>query len=199
MRDQLIARRGVDGSPAASVAVRTGAQQARRDAPTFSKDVAPILYKHCVSCHRPGEIGRDVAADVRTGATVCEGDCECRDESHDAAVARRGARRHISQRAIAHRSRASDADGVGRGRCGQRRSEGLAGAAGVQRGMVARQAGRRARNAGGLPHSGNRHHPVRMVLHSDELRRSEMGEVARDQAGRSRRRSPCARLLSRKA
>jgi hypothetical protein len=25
---------------------------------TFTKDVAPILYKHCVSCHRPGEIGR---------------------------------------------------------------------------------------------------------------------------------------------
>jgi len=26
-------------------------------APTFTKDVAPILYKHCTSCHRPGEIG----------------------------------------------------------------------------------------------------------------------------------------------
>jgi hypothetical protein len=26
-------------------------------APTFSKDVAPILYKNCASCHRPGEIG----------------------------------------------------------------------------------------------------------------------------------------------
>jgi hypothetical protein len=25
--------------------------------PTFSKDVAPILYKNCVGCHRPGEIG----------------------------------------------------------------------------------------------------------------------------------------------
>ena len=25
-------------------------------APSFSKDVAPILYKHCVGCHRPGEI-----------------------------------------------------------------------------------------------------------------------------------------------
>src|SRR5215472_2658280 len=24
--------------------------------PTFSKEVAPILYKNCVSCHRPGEI-----------------------------------------------------------------------------------------------------------------------------------------------
>src|SRR5579859_1496531 len=24
--------------------------------PTFTKDVAPILYNHCVTCHRPGEI-----------------------------------------------------------------------------------------------------------------------------------------------
>lgn len=24
--------------------------------PTFSKDVAPILYKHCATCHRPGEV-----------------------------------------------------------------------------------------------------------------------------------------------
>src|SRR5262244_4033996 len=24
--------------------------------PTFSKDVAPILYKNCTNCHRPGEI-----------------------------------------------------------------------------------------------------------------------------------------------
>ena len=25
--------------------------------PTFNKDVAPILWKHCASCHRAGEIG----------------------------------------------------------------------------------------------------------------------------------------------
>ena len=25
--------------------------------PTFGRDVAPILYGHCVNCHRPGEIG----------------------------------------------------------------------------------------------------------------------------------------------
>src|SRR6516225_7424527 len=25
--------------------------------PTFAKDVAPILYKNCTNCHRPGEIG----------------------------------------------------------------------------------------------------------------------------------------------
>jgi hypothetical protein len=27
-----------------------------RNVPTFSKDVAPILFKNCTSCHRPGEI-----------------------------------------------------------------------------------------------------------------------------------------------
>ena len=25
--------------------------------PTYTKDVAPILFKNCTSCHRPGEIG----------------------------------------------------------------------------------------------------------------------------------------------
>ena len=29
---------------------------AQSPTPTFSKDVAPILYKNCVSCHRPGEM-----------------------------------------------------------------------------------------------------------------------------------------------
>jgi hypothetical protein len=24
--------------------------------PTFTKDVAPVLYEHCVTCHRPGEV-----------------------------------------------------------------------------------------------------------------------------------------------
>jgi hypothetical protein len=36
-----------------------GAQQtpeATRPVPTYTKDVAPILYKNCTTCHRPGEI-----------------------------------------------------------------------------------------------------------------------------------------------
>lgn len=28
----------------------------QRAVPTYAKDVAPILYKHCTECHRPGEI-----------------------------------------------------------------------------------------------------------------------------------------------
>ena len=27
-----------------------------KDVPTFSKDVAPIIFKNCAGCHRPGEI-----------------------------------------------------------------------------------------------------------------------------------------------
>src|SRR3954468_13786818 len=32
-------------------------QSAKPAVPTFTKDVAPILYKSCTGCHRPGEIG----------------------------------------------------------------------------------------------------------------------------------------------
>jgi hypothetical protein len=34
-----------------------GLSQASAATPTFSKDVAPILYEHCATCHRAGEIG----------------------------------------------------------------------------------------------------------------------------------------------
>jgi hypothetical protein len=41
------------------VGTATPPQEARQDSqvPTFSKDVAPILYKNCAGCHRAGEIG----------------------------------------------------------------------------------------------------------------------------------------------
>src|SRR4029453_3664736 len=39
---------------AALTGAPTEAQQAAT-APTFTRDVAPVLYKQCVSCHRPGE------------------------------------------------------------------------------------------------------------------------------------------------
>jgi hypothetical protein len=46
-----------DGSPGRTVgADRPAAQAAPASAPTFSADVAPIMYSKCVSCHRPGEV-----------------------------------------------------------------------------------------------------------------------------------------------
>ena len=46
----------------AAVIVRAAGAQGQAPAPsaavpTFTKDVAPILYKNCTGCHRPGEIG----------------------------------------------------------------------------------------------------------------------------------------------
>src|SRR5471030_709300 len=41
----------------ASVPVGAQAPANAAAAPTFNKEVAPILYKNCTNCHRPGEIG----------------------------------------------------------------------------------------------------------------------------------------------
>jgi hypothetical protein len=51
---------GVAAFAASGTVVLTGGQDARvpptENAPTFSKDVASIMYQKCVTCHRPGEI-----------------------------------------------------------------------------------------------------------------------------------------------
>src|SRR3981189_543694 len=41
---------------AASVQLGAQAPVASQAGPTFAKDVAPIFYKNCTTCHRPGEI-----------------------------------------------------------------------------------------------------------------------------------------------
>ncbi|MBA3270786.1 MAG: thiol-disulfide isomerase, partial [Acidobacteria bacterium] len=48
----LVGSLAISGSRTAAQA--PGANQ--RAVPTFSKDVAPVLYKHCTTCHRPGEV-----------------------------------------------------------------------------------------------------------------------------------------------
>jgi len=37
------------------LAVPSRSQEPGNPPPTFTKDVAPILQKHCETCHRPGE------------------------------------------------------------------------------------------------------------------------------------------------
>src|ERR1041385_1596294 len=43
-------------APAVLAAGAVMAADTSKTPPTFSKDVAPILYKNCTTCHRPGEI-----------------------------------------------------------------------------------------------------------------------------------------------
>ena len=58
MKKLLVAAVALVLLPAVFAGVRAQTAETAAPSPTFSNDVAPILYKHCVSCHRPGEIGR---------------------------------------------------------------------------------------------------------------------------------------------
>ena len=40
-----------------SVWLLSSAGMVRAEVPTYNKDIAPILWKNCAGCHRPGEIG----------------------------------------------------------------------------------------------------------------------------------------------
>ncbi len=47
---------GVLGAAVVFLAASVSAAEPPTSAPTFTKDVAPILYDNCVVCHRPGEV-----------------------------------------------------------------------------------------------------------------------------------------------
>lgn len=54
---KLFARSLLLGALVVAAPVITGAQTPRpATVPTFARDVAPILYRSCVNCHRPGQI-----------------------------------------------------------------------------------------------------------------------------------------------
>lgn len=55
MRTQFMVCCGLAAGVFATVSA-AGPAPAKPAVPTFSRDVAPILYKNCTSCHRPGEI-----------------------------------------------------------------------------------------------------------------------------------------------
>ena len=56
MRNLLCLAAVVSAGLGALAAGPQGARPAAANVPTYTKDVAPILYKNCTSCHRPGEI-----------------------------------------------------------------------------------------------------------------------------------------------
>ena len=59
---------------------------AASDAPTFYKDVLPILQANCQTCHRPGEVAPMSLLTYERGAAVGAGDQDRRCDQEDAAV-----------------------------------------------------------------------------------------------------------------
>ncbi len=63
MRTRLILVTSLAATVAAFMsAIPTNAQQPAADAPTFTRDVAPVLFKNCVDLSSAGRSRADVAA-----------------------------------------------------------------------------------------------------------------------------------------
>src|ERR1700752_5485692 len=52
---QLTTRFAIILAATLSLATQSRSQEPNNPPPTFTKDVTPILQKHCQTCHRPGE------------------------------------------------------------------------------------------------------------------------------------------------
>src|SRR5580765_7767060 len=48
--------RGIAAALLAAAGLMLSTNAAAADAPTFTKDVAPIMMRSCVQCHRPGQV-----------------------------------------------------------------------------------------------------------------------------------------------
>ena len=91
------------------VPAAASAQQPAAPAPTFSKDVAPILYRSCVNCHRPGQIAPMSLLTYETARPWARSIKERVVQPRDAAVAHRqdGGHQGVQGRSVAERRRKS--------------------------------------------------------------------------------------------
>jgi hypothetical protein len=62
---------------------------------TFNKDVAPIFYKNCATCHRPGEIAPMSLMSFKDARALGQVDSRKSRRGHDAALARRSPTRQL--------------------------------------------------------------------------------------------------------
>ena len=155
--------------------------------PTFSKDVAPILYQNCTNCHRAGEIGPMPLisfSDARPWAKAIA--TRVSDGTMPPWHADPGART-VPQRPPAERQGPRDDREVGQQRRAGRQPRRPAGGAEVRRGLADRHARHDLVDAGGIPDSCQRHDRVQELRGADQPHRGQVG----------RRRSKSARATAR--
>ena len=143
-------------------------------APTYTKDVAPILFRNCTSCHRPGEIAPMSLLtydDVRPHAK------DIRDEVGEGhmppwhAAAPKGT--FLNERGLTDEEKRILV-AVGEHRRKEGRPQGPAAGSGLYRRLGHRQAGRGVRNGGGIQGPGRRGDRGPVLLHPDQLHRGEV-------------------------
>ena len=86
---------------AVAAAPQARTRRDRRRADLHARTSRPSCYKNCVSCHRPGEIAPMSLLTFQEARPYASIDSHEGAERHDAAVARRSARRHFLERSPA--------------------------------------------------------------------------------------------------
>ena len=168
---------------------RSGA--AKPAVPTFTKDVAPILYKNCTDCHRPGEIGPMSLLTYKDARPSREGRSATRSAT---ARCRRGT--PIRRTASSLNDRSLSDEGHDRCCCdgpttARRKGDDkdLPPAPKYVDGWSIGTAGRGHRDAGGLPGAGRRLVEYQYFEIPTKLT-EDVGAGARSAARRARRRPP---------
>ena len=147
--------------------------------PTFTKDIAPIVWTRCASCHRPGEIGPFSLITYDDVRPPCRADRGRDRTAPHAAVEAAARERRVSERAAPHRRRARRAAALDRGRRARGRRGLAADAAELDRRLATRHARPRRPHAGAVRRAGRRH---RCVPH---VRDPHSGQRARATCARS--------------
>ena len=163
--------------------------------PTFTKDVAPILNKNCVSCHRPGEIGpmsflsyettRPWARSIKDKVVKREMPPWAADPAHSMKM---GNDRSLSQADIDTLVAWAGA-GAPRGNPAD-----LPPAPTFASRLAARRTRLRLRAAGRVDGEARRAGAVPLLLREDSVQRRQVRDRRRDPAQQLQRRAPLGRL-----
>ena len=114
---------------------------------TFNRDVAPILYANCTTCHRPGESAPFSLLTYNDARQRARLDFRRHDEPRHAALAARSGRRRVLRRASSGAGRDRYVAALGGGRARRRAVPTDRPAVPVYRRVAARRSGRRRQHA----------------------------------------------------
>ena len=184
------------GQATGQAAASRPAQSTAANAPTFTKDVAPVLYKHCTSCHRPGEIA---PMSLLTYEEARPGPAPFAKRSTNGTMPPWHADPAHGKWQNDRRLSAAEKDVItlGRRRRAAGRSAGPAARSDLRGGLGDRAARPRRAMDTAYDVPAQRRDPVSVLRGRDQLHRGQVGPSPRDSAGRAIGRPPRAGLRAR--
>ena len=176
-----------------AAAASQGAVRAQARPPvTFNRDVAPILYANCTTCHRPGESGAIQPVDLRGCEAACRLDFRRDDQPRHAAVAARVGGRRVRGGATPGAAGNRHLPPVGGGWHSRRAARGSSRCSDLYRWLAARRARRDRQHARPIRRSGRRPRRLSKLRAAHSVDRAPVCARDRVPAGQCARPAPCA-------